>query len=74
MADFDARPTFRVRDTGQLLVCKCKCHFCEDAAQPSDHCTQKCSIGRHMAKARQRAELKAKQAAERMRETGIIER
>lgn len=71
MADFDARPTFRVRDTGQLLVCKCRCTACAVAAQTDDverHC-EGCSIGRAFARQARRNEVRTAALAAHMEET-----
>ena len=80
-----AEVNFRVRDTGQLLVCKCTCPPCTgemtyevdgQAQNPHRGCVGRkpCSIARHLARASQRAETKTAQAAEYARRTGVIPR
>ena len=70
MPDFDKRSTFRVRDTGALLVCKCTCTWCRAAGVTgtTEHC-EHCSIGRHLIRARRRAETKTAAVAAEMAAT-----
>jgi len=63
---------FRVRDTGQMLVCKCRCAGCTDPeGGPSPHrrcsAASPCSVRRHLEKADRRAEMITARAAEAMR-------
>lgn len=73
-------PSFRVRDTGQLLTCKCRCETCtgEEKLVSTTHrsCTAAtaCSVRRHLEKADRRASSITAAAAARARETGIIPR
>jgi hypothetical protein len=67
MADFDARPTFRVKDTGQLLVCKCDCSACAAATNAAGHCSD-CSIGRGLARIRRKNTREAAALSAQMQE------
>ena len=68
MPDFSARASFRVKDTGQVLVCKCGCSACGSATAADTHCGQ-CSIGRGLARIRRKNTREAAQLSAQMQET-----
>jgi hypothetical protein len=68
MADFDTRPTFRVKESGQLLVCKCRCESCTSTTEPAGHCGG-CSIGRALHRIHRKRQAEADQMAAQMQES-----